>query len=91
MSRGHRGINRKAWERIRLLALDASGWRCCQCGKAGRLEVDHRTPLAHGGAALELDNLQVLCVRCHILKTSGENSKPGPERIAWKDYLKKVL
>ena len=64
--------------------LDRDGWRCRQCGRAGRLEVDHIVPLEDGGAAYDLDNLQVLDRGCHIRKTALENRKPlRPEVEAW--------
>ena len=49
----------------RRAALDRAGWRCEQCERAGRLEVHHKRPL-HKGGSHALDNLQVLCVSCHI-------------------------
>ena len=33
--------------------LDRDGWACVKCGKAGRLECDHRIPLEDGGAVYE--------------------------------------
>ena len=29
------------WRKLRRAILDRDGWRCQQCGKAGRLEVHH--------------------------------------------------
>ena len=52
------------WQTIRRLALDRDGWRCCGCGKAGRLEVHHLRRLIDGGTN-ELLNLRTLCVDCH--------------------------
>ena len=37
--KGHR------WERVRRQILDAAGWRCESCGKAGAMEVHHVKPL----------------------------------------------
>ena len=82
-------INRRRWNTVRRQALDRDGWRCCRCGRPGRLEVDHLKPLIDGGAPYHLDNLQALCRACHHAKTTGENRRrsgkvPGPERRAWK-------
>ena len=81
--------NRAKWAKVRLLVLDRDGWACVQCGKAGRLEVDHRVPLEDGGALYDPGNLQSLCRGCHIDKTSGENQvKPTPLEVkAWQAYL----
>lgn len=46
---------------------------CRHCTAAGRvtlaLEVDHVVPLAAGGAPLDPNNLQSLCIPCHQAKT----------------------
>lgn len=76
MSNDRRGINKRDWQRVRRAVLERDGWRCCQCGKAGRLEVDHKRPMHQGGAALDLNNLQTLCRECHFAKTGAENSPP---------------
>ena len=86
MSRHHLTLNRRRWAIVRRAALDRYGWRCCQCGRAGRLEVDHVRPLEAGGAAYDSDNLQALCRSCHIRKTAAENRvrrPPRPEVEAW--------
>lgn len=53
-----------AWKVVRLRVLERDGWRCSACSK--KLEgadatVDHRVPLASGGARLDMDNLQAMC------------------------------
>ena len=66
--------------RIRRAALERAGWRCERCGAAGRLEVHHRVEVQHGGTDAP-DNLEVLCVSCHIAHHRRE--RIGPERAAW--------
>ena len=66
-------IDRRKWARVRLQVLDRDGWRCVQCGKAGRLEVDHVTPMESGGAVYEKRNLQALCRPCHF---RNQNLRP---------------
>ena len=68
MSRHHRDKGEAkgpAWERQRRQAFDRAGHRCQRCGRAGRLECHHRTPISQGGAN-ELWNLEVMCRACHI-------------------------
>ena len=77
-------VNRRVWRRVRRLVLDRDGWRCRTCGKAGRLQVDHFKPLSAGGDTYALENLQALCVGCHVAKTAAENRNPNPERDAWR-------
>lgn len=86
VSRQHRRLKRRRWERTRRRALDRDGWRCQACVRPGRLEVDHRVPLERGGPEYDLSNLQTLCRRCHFEKTARENVK-DPARLAWRDYL----
>lgn len=63
------------WRRIRLMHLRAHPL-CVQCLVAGRTvpatDVDHITPLAHGGTHAE-DNLQSLCHSCHSRKTAQQS------------------
>ena len=93
MSSSKRKASGRRWAMVRRLALDRDGWRCQTCGKAGRLEVDHIRPLQHEGELFDLANLATLCVSCHWLKTSAEMGyrQPGPEQVAWSDYLAKMV
>ena len=87
-------INRRKWAIVRLRALDRAGWRCEQCGRAGRLEVDHRVPLHLGGAPYDLGNLQALCRGCHFAKTGRENAERNPpkaEVAAWRELVTELL
>lgn len=61
MARRHRGLNKRRWAAVRVVVLKRDGWKCCECGKYGRMEIDHRVSLEHGGAAYDLSNLQALC------------------------------
>ena len=84
----HQRTNDRRWRALRLVILERDGWRCRQCGGAGRLEVDHVTPLARGGARYDPDNLQTLDRACHVKKTRHENGRPhDPERDRWRAYL----
>ena len=74
----------KRWAKLRLRILDRDGWRCRECGKPGRLEVDHVVSMSRGGDACDESNLQALCRGCHHDKTAGENSRPRDlEALAW--------
>ena len=61
--------------------------------RAGRLEVDHQTPVKDGGQEYDLSNLQTLCFTCHFAKTAAEMGyqPPGPERLAWARYLADMI
>ena len=79
------------WQALRKQALERDGYRCQQCGKPGRLEADHVIPLMDGGAAWDPDNIQALCVSCHLQKTRLERATPqSPSRIAWASYLEQL-
>jgi len=85
----------KRWARLRRRILDRDRWRCRRCGRAGRLEVDHRVPIAEGGEALDPANLQALCRGCHVAKTRAENRarrEPGPPEVeAWRELVDELL
>jgi len=65
------------WARVRLAVFRRDGYRCRECGLAGRLECDHVIPLQRGGSD-DIGNMQALCRACHIEKTRREQSRPQP-------------
>lgn len=71
-------VSRSLSTRLRRQVLFRDRWTCQQCGvvdRTGRsLEADHKVRLADGGAH-ELDNLQVLCIPCHRVKTQEEATR----------------
>lgn len=60
------------WRRLRLAIFERDGWRCVLCGRPGRLECDHKKPIASGGDWWDPDNLRTVCRSCHIRLTVGE-------------------
>ena len=90
MSRHHARLNRRRAAHLAAFVLARDGYRCRACGRAGRLEADHVTPLDRGGAPFDPDNMQALCRGCHIAKTRAENRRPvDPERESWRRVLHK--
>lgn len=77
-------MNGGRWRTLRLAIFDRDGYRCRACGKAGRLECDHKKPLHEGGAQWDPANLQTLCRGCHIAK---HNKPVTRERQRWLDHL----
>ena len=78
------------WYALRRRIKDRDGWRCVQCGKAGLLNVDHRTPIESGGDPWNPANLQTLCRTCHLAKTAAERLArfpESPERTEWRRLL----
>ncbi len=90
LSRFHTKLDRVRWVAVRRATLNRDGWRCRKCGTAGRLEVDHVVPLHKGGDLYGSENLQTLCRRCHLQKTSRENMTAGPERLAWLALVNRI-
>jgi 5-methylcytosine-specific restriction endonuclease McrA len=89
---GRWALRDRRWPALRLQALRRDGWRCRQCGRRTRLEVDHIEPVAkRPDLAFCLDNLQALCPRCHTSKTHRERGlpEPSPERQKWLALLAK--
>jgi 5-methylcytosine-specific restriction endonuclease McrA len=57
------------WRKVRKLALQHARWRCADCGRLitdlgpkEKLQVHH---VDHDATNNALENLQVLCTRCH--------------------------
>ena len=94
MSRHHTPLNRTQWTTVRRAVFERDGWRCVECGKAGRLEVDHVTPMQRepGQDPFDPNGLQTLCRSCHIEKTATENRRAlTPAEIAWRDLVNEML
>ena len=94
MSRHHLHLNWRRWAAIRRAVLEHDGWRCVECGKAGRLECDHITPLQRepGQDPFDPNGLQTLCRACYIEKTRRENRRePTPAETAWCELVAEML
>jgi hypothetical protein len=61
---GHR-VSKEA----RLAAIEASGGECVECGTPG-IHVVHVVSL-HGAAYSKVENLQLVCERCHLIRAWG--------------------
>ena len=86
MSRGGTFYDSPAWHKLRARVLARQ--KTCQapCCDAPSARVDHIVSIGKGGAALDINNLQALCARCHNAKTArldggfGHAKRNGP---AW--------
>ena len=89
MSKHHYQLSTHRWERVRRYVFYRDGYRCVMCGRAGRLECDHITPLQRepGQDPYDLGGLQTLCRDCHIEKTRRENRRVlTREELAWRSF-----
>ena len=94
MSRHHTHLNARRWAAVRRAVFERDGWRCVECGKAGRLEVDHVTPMQRepGQDPFNPNGLQTLCRECHIEKTRRENRRElTPAEKAWRELVNEML
>jgi len=77
MAVASRKHNQQRWQWLRRWVFNRDNHQCQRCGSfGGPLECDHVRPLEMGGTD-EVDNLQTLCVGCHLTKTHQENVKRG--------------
>ena len=72
----------KDWELLRQEALIRDNYECQECKRQGRVYTDYHDPdkhkrldvdhikeiYTHPDLALELDNLETLCIKCHNKK-----------------------
>ncbi|WP_339759842.1 HNH endonuclease signature motif containing protein [uncultured Sulfitobacter sp.] len=79
----------KRWNVLRMYILERDGFRCKECGKGGRLEVDHIKPVrSHPTLAYSPGNLQALCPSCHTKKTRIECGHPPPRNCQqWQEAI----
>ena len=70
----------RAWKRFRAWFVKQNPL-CIDCKANGRVTavkiVDHIVPIKDGGAPLDPDNCQSLCLPCHNTKTSKERGRAG--------------
>ena len=94
MSRHHTHLNVRRWAAVRRAVFERDGRRCVMCGKAGRLECDHATPLQRepGQDPYDVNGLQTLCRACHFEKTARENRHQlTPAEAAWRELVAEML
>ena len=94
MSRHHARLDARRWAATRRQVFDRDEFRCVQCGKAGRLECDHITPLDKepGQDPYAVAGCQTLCRSCHVAKTAAENKRPmTPEEAEWQRFISELL
>ena len=64
------------WRKLRAMYL-RNHPLCALCEERGEVKaaamVDHIVPIRKGGARLSEENLQSLCVSCHLIKTAKDN------------------
>lgn len=85
-----------AWRNARRRAIRNAGGRCQHCGQPldpsapprtpNATEVDHITPLSHGGHPYDLSNLRALHRRCHQKITAAVvYGTPAATFVGWRD------
>ncbi|MXX71922.1 MAG: HNH endonuclease [Gemmatimonadetes bacterium] len=77
----------RRWDEFRREILDRDGWRCTECGRVGRLEVDHIVQLHKGGDQWDPENCRTLCRDCH----KARHRRPlTPEEEEWERLLDRL-
>ena len=65
---------KRRWFRKKI--LKKFNHKCKMCGDTENLQIDHIKPVWLGGTNT-VENLQVLCKHCHIIKGSNEEGQNG--------------
>ena len=94
MSRHHTRLHARRWTATRRAVFERDGYRCVECGRAGRLECDHIRSLERDPAQdpYDPDGCQALCRQCHIEKTARENRRePTTAEAAWRELVAEML
>ena len=75
---GHKFYNTARWKKLREYVKKRNPF-CAECLRNGLYKqgeiVDHIIPIEEGGAAMDIENLQVLCRACHNRKHGEGRSK----------------
>lgn len=70
--RGAKFYDEPEWRALVRQLIAERGRRCEHCGATDcRLWADHVIELKDGGAEMDPNNLQLLCARCHGVKTAA--------------------
>jgi len=69
------------WKALRARLLTERGSICEQCGRHGRVILDHIKELRDGGAPFDPANLMFLCDEHHGAKTLRERARRAAERF----------
>ena len=94
MSHHHSALHRNRWAIVRRYVFERDGWRCVECGRAGKLECGHITSLECEPRQdpYDVNGLQTLCRECHIAKTAKVNRcEPTPGELVWYDLVNELL
>lgn len=62
------------------LIIEYLGGKCKECSSTENLELDHIVPLSKGGED-SIEDPQVLCAACHIMKSYHEGTFPVPRIV----------
>jgi len=78
------GRGGRPWRRFREQVMRRDNNLCQPCQRAGKLsvakQVDHITPLAEGGAEMDMRNAEAVCLACHAKKTQAEAARGRARR-----------
>lgn len=68
----------RQWQDLRQRALDRDHYICQYCGQPNSKTVDHIVPIEFDESLMaSIDNLAVICRKCHRLKTDFEHQYYG--------------
>lgn len=67
--------NTAEWKRTRKRILKRDNGICCECGKPGSDQVDHRIPVAEGGTDDDSNLAAIHGIPCHQAKTLAEAAR----------------
>ena len=90
MSRHHRNMSSREWERVRRACFERDGHVCQMPGCRVRwpLEAHHVVPLSAGGEEFDVDNLLTLCTDHHVeLHREYEDE----QRRKWQEFVNELL
>ncbi|MRX70857.1 HNH endonuclease [Bacillus lacus] len=85
--------NSKSWKELRLLALDRDNRECQECKRQGKFNhgqnVHHIKEIYfYPELALDLDNLETVCINCHNIEHKRTFAHINPNKSTkkiWQD------
>ncbi len=56
----------------KFIKLYNGSWKCVVCNSGRQVKLDHTVPVKLGGGGCWLNNYQLLCHNCHVIKTNQD-------------------
>ncbi len=80
-------LSQSDWDRVRKDAYARAGWKCCICGRSGRMEAHEKWSYDEEKALQKLEDVVALCRGCHEVKHISRTQLMGRGMEAMEHFM----